>query len=440
MSRPAASAGFDAPAQSVDPWQRPLTGIERWQWLFDRAAVLNGAFVARVAGRFDQDRLRNAFDVVAARYPQLTARIEADRRPRFVSGARPLEVDVLPWEEGAWKRVALDQVNHRMATEDGPLARAILLDGADRSDLVVTFHHAAADGRSGAVIVDEILRLHAGAALAAEPQAEVLDPPMRSLLGSRLSAVKAAIREMRVARGMTAMPPERYVPVTDRRTGLIDTDLDVTTLQLLSDKARAQGATVHGALVAAMLLALEAEMRAADGMESRTLGCATPLDLRRHAGLSASAVGNVLSGVVGAHRVGADTSFWHLAAEASNSVRSAVDSGRIFAFARLQDMTVGSVRDLDKMVATAERYNRTAAIVTNLGRLDFGPRYGDLELERLGFLASTNANAGAALVLHATTVADATSLNFCFAEPLLSRDKARRLVDDMMDRVRAATV
>jgi len=431
----AASPRYDAPMV----WKRPLTSAERWQWQFDRAAVLNFTCIARVGGRVDQQRLRDALEVIAVRYPHFTATVTPGTKPSFVAGSGSIGLRVVPWRPGEWKAVGVDEVNTQFAAETGPLVRVVLLDGADSSDLLLTFNHVVADGRSGVVIMDEVLRLHGGEELDAIPQPEVLDPPIGAVLGSRLQAVSVAFRQMRQMYRMTPIPPERWVPAKQRRTGLITEQIDSAAGHSLGREARSRGTTMHGALTAAMLMAIEQEMRSADGIDERTLGCATPLDLRRRSGLSPTAVGILLSGVVSGHRVRGDTKFWELAAEVSGTLRSTLKGGEILALARLQDMTAFPVHDLDKMVATAERFNRTAAIVTNLGRLDRSVRAPGLSLERISGLVSNNANAAASLVLCSTALGGATSLCFTHAEPLLSAERAQRLVDATMARLRAVT-
>lgn len=421
------------------PWQRPLTGLEQWQWFFDQAAVLNLVIIARVSGQFDQDRLRTALKDLADYYPHLTSRIEPGRPPYFVAGAGPIDLRIEPWRPDAWQAVAVQEANAPMETPKGPLVRAFLLDGSESSDLILTLNHSVADGQSGVLIMKELLELHGGRARHISPQPDVLVPPLKALFESKLKAIWVAMKIFWKSRNMTPNPPEQWVPVSERRTGLITVQFAKDFMTPLITAARLHETTLHGALVAAMLMAIEREMRDTNNDPAgKMLGCATPVDLRRYTEISKEAVGNLLSGVMSSHKVHPETSFWTLAAEVSQSIRSTITSSDLLALARMQDMTAAQVTDLEKTMATAERFNRAAAIVTNLGRLDFGEIYGSLKLERMGFLVSNNANAGAALVLCAITMGDTTSLNFSYTEPLLSKEKAQRLVDEVLNRLNAA--
>ncbi|MFM9949514.1 MAG: condensation domain-containing protein [Saprospiraceae bacterium] len=424
---------------NMESWHRPLTGLEQWSWLFDQAAVLNFVIVARVSGRFDRGRLRTALNDLANYYPNLTARIEPGRLPHFVAGAGQINLEIEQWLPDAWQEITVREINSPFETEPGPLVRAHLLDGTDTSDLLLTFNHVLGDGMSGILIMKELLELHAGRAPHESPQPDVLNPPLKSFFTSRLKACVVALKMFWVSRRMMPIPPERWVPVQERHTGLITVQLDGTFMGLLAAAARLHHTSVHGAFVAAVLLAIEQDMRNSNiNLSGKTLGCATPVDLRRQTDMSPEAIGSLLSGVVSSHKVHRDTSFWDLAVEVSQTIRSAVESGDLLALARFQDMTVPQVRNLEKTMAAAERFNRTAAIVTNLGRIDLGTSFGPLKLERIGAIVSNNANAAASLVLSAVTIADSTSLNFMYAEPLLSKEKAQRLVDDILKRLHVA--
>ncbi len=392
---------------------------------------MNLVFVARVAGRFDQRRLRQALGTVAGHYPTITARIEPDRHPRFVGGSGSVDLRVVPWQRGAWRSTAVEEVNSRIPAATGPLMRTVLLDGAERSDLLVSFNQTIADGQSGAHIVDELLTIYGGGARPALVSPEVLKPPIDNVLGSRFRALRTALRDIPMMRRMSPLGTERWVPPAERRTALINVQLPASRTERLARSASARGASVHSALAAAMLMAIGSQLRGDNHARRDNIGCATSVDLRRRAGFSSEAVGALLSHVVSSHQVHYDTLFWDLAAEVSKAIRESIASGNVFAYARMKDAKAIGVNDatLQRRVAKSERSHRAAAVVHNLGRLSFYERFGDVELERMSFLVSNNAYVGAALVLSVVTLADKTCLNFTFADPLLSPQRAQQLVD-----------
>ncbi|MGD8331754.1 MAG: hypothetical protein PVJ49_20145 [Acidobacteriota bacterium] len=421
-------------------WQRALTGIERWHWLFDRAAPMNLVFVARLEGRIDVARLQSALAATALHYPTLTARIEPARRPFFVATDKQVPVRVVPWSSGAWRERAVDEANRRVPATTGPLARVVVLDGTSHSDLLFSFNQAMADGLSGIVVLDEILTVYGGGARPALPAPEVLDPPLDGLLGTRYAALTTTLREIPVMRRLTPIAAAQEAHPEQRHTALLDVQLQASFTNLVARRAATHGTSVHGALAAALLLAIGAELRGKDHARRDEVGCATVLDLRRRTELPAALVGTLLSRVVSSHSVHYDTLFWDLAAEVSGSLREATATGAAYAHARMTQSKAIGVRNgaLPRRIRRAERLNRVAAVVNNLGRVEIVPRYGDVTVERLGFLVSANAYVGSSLVLSAVTFDDTTSLNFTFAEPLMGAERAQRLVDDTLTRLHDA--
>jgi hypothetical protein len=421
-------------------WQRALTGMERWHWLFDRAAPMNVVFVARLEGRIDPLRLQDALAAAAFHYPTLTARIEPARRPRFVATDERVSLRVMPWSAGAWRIQAVDEANRRIPAATGPLARVLVLDGAPHSDLLFSFNQAMADGLSGAHLLDEILTVYGGGAHAALAAPELLDPPLDGLLGPRLAALGTTLREIPLMRRLTPIAAAQDAAPEQRHTALLDVQLQASFTNAVARRAGTHGTSVHGALAAALLLAIGAELRGTDHARHNDIGCATLLDLRRRTDLPAALVGNLLSRVVSSHSIHYDTLFWDLAAEVSGGLRHATASGAAYAYARMKEDEAIGVRDgaLSRRVRRSERFNRAAAVINNLGRVEIVPRYGDVTLERLGFLVSANACVGSSLVLSAMTFDDTTCLNFTFAEPLMGAARAQRLVDDTLTRLHDA--
>lgn len=421
-------------------WQRDLTGMERWLWLFDRAAPMNMVFVAHVAGRFDRERLGGALAAAAERCPVLTARIEPDDRPRFVATDRTVPVARVAREPDTWREIAVEEANRRVPAGEGPLARAVLIDGEDRSELILTIHQAALDGPSALQLIDQILSVHGGGPLCALTAAEVIEPPGADLLGSRSSALAATLREIPKMRRLSPLPESRSAPPEQRRTGLISARLPAARIMRLAGLAGEHGTSVHGAIAAALLLAIGTELRAGRHNRRHLVGCATTLDVRRRADLPPSYLGNFVSRLVSAHSVHYDALFWDLAAEVSGALRHATARGTALAYARLKEAKAIGVSDarLGRRVRKSERFNRAAAIINNLGRSDAYGGYGDVQLERLDFLVSANAYVGSALVLSAVTRGDHSTFNFTFAEPLLAPEVAQRVVDEFVVRLDAA--
>jgi len=401
---------------------------------------MNLVFVAHVAGRFDRDALEAALAAVAEQCPVLTARIEPHRRPCFVATAQHIPVETVPWQKELWRSTAVEEANRRLPTRKGPLARVLVVDGEQRSELVLTINQAALDGLSALHVLDQVLSVYGGGARWALTAATVIEPPSPDNLGSRFGALVATLREIPKMRRLTPLTESRTVPHEHRRTALISVHIPAARSILLAERARERRTSVHGALAAALLLSIGTHLR--EGRHARRfhVGCATPVDVRRRTELRPTDLGNLVSRVVSSHAIHYDTLFWDLAAEVTGTIREATARRTALAYARRKESKAIGIDDahLPQRVLKSERSNRAAAIINNLGFSDVYGGYGDVVLDKLDFLASANAYVGSSLVLSTVTRGDTCTLDFTFAEPLLDAAIAQEIVDEFLTRLEAA--
>nr|WP_052477688.1 non-ribosomal peptide synthetase [Kibdelosporangium sp. MJ126-NF4]CEL13326.1 Siderophore biosynthesis non-ribosomal peptide synthetase modules [Kibdelosporangium sp. MJ126-NF4]CTQ99017.1 Siderophore biosynthesis non-ribosomal peptide synthetase modules [Kibdelosporangium sp. MJ126-NF4] len=117
----------------------------------------------RLDGRLDREALRDAARALIARHGALRTAFRFDGLPRplqLVSSAAEL-----PWREtdSTGADTAVPDRRSRFDLTQAPLLRFHLLRlGAERHRLVITYHHAALDGWSLAVVVEELLALYHG--------------------------------------------------------------------------------------------------------------------------------------------------------------------------------------------------------------------------------------------------------------------------------------
>ncbi|MFJ9855706.1 FAD-dependent monooxygenase [Streptomyces sp. NPDC101150] len=286
--------------------RRPLSPLERWYWIADRTAPLNGVIRARIHGPLEPPLLRRALDVLQSRHPLLRAAIsgdEAGRAPAFrpVAGRPiPLRHVQVPAEEpeadARWER----EVNEQELAEGidwrtGPLLRAVAITrkGAGRHeedvhDLLLTAAHCIADGMTGLSLLGEWIDIAAQLTTGEEPSrtshralpaAEDLLP--RHHRGEAGAAALTALMERDEEEARRLRPrrivPSRPVPFDRRRTRMVHRSLTTGELELLVDACKRHGATVHGALAAAMVTAVAQE---AGTPEPAHFSIGSPLDFR----------------------------------------------------------------------------------------------------------------------------------------------------------------
>lgn len=420
---------------------RPLGGLERQFWQLGAVASANAVAVVRVRGGLEPDGLRAALSWARRRHPLLGVHVvEAAAGPRFEAESTPplplrLAPEVPP---EAWPAEAEAEMAEAFPSR-GPLARAALLGDGDATTLLVTFHHALADGTSAFDLALDLLRVAGGTRVAAEP---LPAPPLGELLGAPRGGGLATLREglgavaTALAPGKPRFPPEAAAPPPERRTGILHRRLDADVTAALVERSRAEGTTVHGALAAAWLGALRDEA-GQDG--TYTLNSAVNVRPYLPRAPPARSFGLYAAARNTFHRVARDRPFWDLAREARASLAAAVQGPALAAYlARLERRVPGPTDPsrTARMVDAMDRWFPPRVALTNLGRLE-APDLGRLAMEDITFTPSMAAGGCAVLVVAATTQGR-LSMTTVHPMPLVGRARAARLAEGAAARLAEA--
>ena len=158
----------------------PLSFGQQRLWFLDQLGGGGGAYHipmrVRMRGALDRDALRRALDAVVARhealrttFPVVDGRPEQRVAPAEMSGFRLVEHDLGAYTEAELHRLMEDEARARFDLERGPLFRGRLVRLGDEDHvLLLTLHHAVADGWSTGVLARELSALYA-AFLRGEP-------------------------------------------------------------------------------------------------------------------------------------------------------------------------------------------------------------------------------------------------------------------------------
>lgn len=322
---------------------RPLGDCERLYWTLDHAGGTHFTAAVHLDGHLEEDALRPALDAWQARHPTLQARIAVEGRDvRFVWGdAPPVPIREVACDEGAWLEQAHAELNTPVPWEPGPLVRCVLLTHPTTSRLMFSFHHAASDGRAAIHLVRELLALMARglpepndaalAPLSPPPAMESLMPPaargLRALVGFNLASQRTQLSWLRT--GFPKRLPRDdagSTPWADHTPRMLLRELDEETTAALRERTRAERTTVHGALAAAQLLACAEEIKPGADMGAML---ASPIDLRLLLGERAAINTGWLciSSIDTCHRVGRSVGFWDLARDVRDAVLTRATRG-----------------------------------------------------------------------------------------------------------------
>lgn len=415
---------------------RPLSGLERRFYLAALPSRINVVACARVEGRVEPDAWRRALAALQRRHPLLGAHV-VDREGdlRFdTAGTAPIPLRVLP-RTGPEHRLALidEEMHEPFPGGRAPLARSVVLADEAGADALLTCHHAIGDALAVLTAFrdafEALQRLGEGAAQPLEPLPDA--PPMGALLppdapGSGM--LPALLRYLWLR--PRQLPAEGRAPPRERRSRLLHDQLDEAATKALADACKGEGTSVHGATMAAALLAAAPELPGGRG----ALAVNSPVSMRPLLpALPPEAFGYYAWGVTTMHRVGPDRGFWELAREARDAVQAQVQAkAPLASLARLEAAEAKARRrrppnaeEAAAIAARVERYH-PALQVSSFGRLDAPERYGALRWRE--FLAVDNKDTGGpALGFASHTFRGRLTLDLVHPEPLVGRERAARV-------------
>lgn len=329
--------------------------VEQLFLAFERFRPMNVVVCAHLSTPPDLGRLAAAARAAQAAHPLLRARLDArlagDPCWRTDAAALPLRTR---WRQSDddWLRVSEEELIQPFDLASGPLCRMTVLhgDGDGAADLLVTFHHAIGDAHAGMLLLAALLAddaLPAGA-----PQA------------GHFNDVLPMAYERRAAAILQVMPPSGNLhagtlTAAQWQPRLSHRRLDARTTAALAARARAEGATVHGALAAALLLA-----QARCG----TFGLNSPVSAREMLG-DRDAFTLSVADVTTTHLVEASASFWPLAVAVSAAVRERAAPQQLLPAQLAALGWLAGVGRFDAVTADIDRFAPDRLGLTNLGRV-----------------------------------------------------------------------
>ncbi|OON32371.1 MULTISPECIES: hypothetical protein [unclassified Micromonospora] len=464
---------------------RALSPLERWYWIADQVSPLNVIARVRVRGHLPPELLRAALDDLQARHPLLRVAIATrpdGRRPRFVPTDRPIPLRrAAPGSDGAadaglpaapgvptdpaaaadpdagWLREVNErELADRVDWRAGPLCRAVVLTtGAapgDAHDLILTLPHCVADGTTALSLLRQWIE-HADRLAAQGPpgpdgrtpvSAEPALPPAERMFPRRYRGVTGALRlggqllrDLYAVRRHrpTRVTPSRFVPFTERRSRLLHRTLTAEQVAALARACRRERTTVHGALAAAMVLAVAAETpppapgHVAIGSPVDFRAALTPPVPERAVGAYVATVPSFVP-----YRPG--VSLWQVARSISGDLAGRRRRGSHFAMVDLVRLSCPpSVAASGRFVELTERTGPVNLCLSNLGRYDFPDRIGAWRLGGAQFVAGLSVCGY--FVATANTSHGELAWNFVHVPEAVPDARAARLVAACVDAVLA---
>jgi NRPS condensation-like uncharacterized protein len=434
---------------------RPLSAGEHLLWLLDRAVPQNFVMAARlstISGELPDlpSLLRQALDILKQRYPSLDCRIKRGKAPAFVTGNVPrIPLRIIRRKgDDHWIEESEKEMCKPLPWSRGPMVRLILMESPNRWDLLSTFCHLTTDATSGVKFLNHLLsitgRLSRGETPDIAPPLPGL-PPVDDLIKEEVKQRAQALAN-RETPGEQSLQPvdlqgDREVPVEQRKTRIIPRQLTKAELKKLMVKSRKEKATVHSAFCAALLQTMVEQIRLKQQVPRKgplLMGCITAVNIRHlFKQPPGDNLGNFISNALHYQLIDDNTSLWQAARETRKSLQEHLDAGQDINL-RLAAGSLLNPNETPIELITRLKDLFPPTGVTNMGQLDIPGQFGNLLLENLHYNPSINPSIKNGFGLSVSAFGNYATLNFLYAEPYISKERAYQMVESTMRRLKDA--
>jgi Condensation domain len=357
---------------------RELSSVEWLHWLMDQNHCNHFPIAAEVHGQTTVWMWRDALDDLQRRHPLLNVciRMQKNSKPVFYrTGPHKIPLAILKRESPLqWQTVFEKEISTPFDTSEAPLMRAVLLQGDDRSEIILTTHHSIADGMAAVFVIRDLLL-----AMSGEKLVPLSTPPSEDDLVARILRTGPSPVSTDEAHAVPMSRPTAFRPkdgASPRVTGL---RLSREQTSLLVESARREQTTVHAALSAALVLTGQKTLPSWKEHGVRVL---SPISLRKMLNVEDDCVIVMTAGNVSFDRP-SDITFWDLARWAKQAL---LPFQTLEGVARMSGMAekILSNHAKGETVAKVMAQNMGYELaVTNLQQVPFENRFGDLTLEAL---------------------------------------------------------
>lgn len=432
---------------------RPLSPIEHILWLIDQAVSQNFVMVANLSGPLKTSFFRQALDIVQQRHPPLRTKIKQGLVPEFVTGGVPqIPLRIINRENDEhWIKESEEEIHQPFSWTQGPFIRVVLLTSNNKCDLLVTCCHLVADATSGIKIIKNLLdyinKLSQGKTIVNAPSLSEL-PSSIDLLRKDLKYKSEFFDISSRIKRLFYKPVDLHGDVDaspiNRTTRIIQLSLSRDETKKLTIRSKIEKTSVHGALCAALLQAVVEQMRKSQDVSKKyplMIGCITPVNIRHlFCQPVEDDIGNFISDAFHYQLIDDRDLLWIAARKIKKSLQKELRFGRdIKALRELARSTpAATTKASPKEVAIEANKTFPPVAVTNMGQLDIPDKFGALTLENLHFTLSINPAAKGGFVLSVTNLGGRTTMNFLYAEPFISKERATVMAESTLKRLKEA--
>ncbi len=421
----------------AQPLARPLDRAEAFFWLLDRCSSMNFAILAEGSGTLDPGRLEEALARAARIHPALAVAIEADSVGRLAFVPRPRSRAGFSREESGddWHEALSARLAQPFDLGEAPLLRAHWFGRpGGRWAFAIVFHHSIGDGRSGFRLVADLIDDARGIPVPStpfEPKPSLMELFPEALAGAagheKAQAWKASLRREALRPAALAGFARKDAPV---RPAIVPVRLDEAIVAGLSRRARELGASVHGLVGAAELMAARDHF---DAGGTPALMLTSPVDLRGNlaAPVDDATPGFYVTLLSSIAKVPESDGIGALAKFLTDDLRRQVAQGCGHLFYHLTPAAEAIPATHEGIAGFSAYLQRmpTAFVLSNVGRVAAMPEAGGVRVDEVSFALCPMAHQP--LFVAASTWGGRLALNVVHDANRLEAQAARAIADAM---------
>lgn len=398
-----------------------------WRAEQDHAGAFRVMVVLRLDGCVEEEPLCAALQQLQRRHPKLRATVaHADDGRQwfhFDGCAPPIPFRITDYEGASPWRNEARGLFAVVFSGSGPLAALTVLRNRSRgcSELLLTVHHAIADGRSGIMLVDDLLTAYA----AAEAGRDHVGPALPVITAvcatgsaswrNRWWLLRRFLRIQREERRrrLTPLPEAREIAPQSQWVHWIFSSSE--TLALVR-RCRREQTSLNGVLVAAICCGLMDCLPAAHGI----FKCQIPFDLRQAVAgprgpVTPDDLGSFVSIMNEFYQVHQPPAFWDVARRARADLDEFVQrGGPSFYYNVAAAVIKRDVFALGTQRLSASGSARPTLLATNYGVLNMRDAYGSLRPTACT-LTFKNDNTGPSLIAESLVMGQRLNVGFAAA-------------------------
>ncbi|SEJ61118.1 Condensation domain-containing protein [Dyadobacter koreensis] len=350
---------------------RPLGTNEKVFWVLDQTTTTHFAVVAEIDGNATEYAWRNALGIVQKRHSNLSVKISgsvyATAHFESVEDCQ-IPFRIIYTKRGEdWNSILEEELRMPFDHTIAPLARAVLIQQSGKSIFIFLSNHSIGDGMSAALLVRDVLTVLSGKTIENLSLLPALDELAGVSINKPLNLPTGDFDQTK-----NHLMERAKVKIQRRK-------LSASLTDKLIKRSKYENTTVHGALSAALVLALKQTDPAFQQEPVRILH---PLSARTSLGIGDN-YGLLINIVTLPYAPKPEEKFWEFAKNIREGISSTQNAEWINGDISATSALFNNDLEIQIVSQALRQGTQHEILLTNLGQISFESDFGELELKAL---------------------------------------------------------